>query len=48
MYRECGTDNEGHQILDNIFDSHMRHVIKKMGIVLDKGKKAKRVCGRKV
>ena len=46
--RECGTDNGGRQILYDRIDSHARYVIGKMGIALDKGKKAERVCGRKV
>ena len=45
--RECGTDNGGRQILYDRIDSHARYVIGKMGIALDKGKKAERVCGRK-
>ena len=45
--RECGTDNEGRRILYDRIDSHARYVIGKMGIALDRGKKAERVCGRK-
>ena len=45
--RECGTDNGGRRILCDRIDSHARYVIGKMGIALDKDRKAERVCGRK-